>query len=102
MGDGQGHMQMGSPTDVPETTTTSSAGGDGRSLFVASGCGGCHTLAAAGTTGTAGPNLDEARPGYARVVRIVTEGSGSMPAYDATLGDSQIRAVARFVASAAG
>lgn len=101
MGDGQGHMQMGSPTDAPGTTTTP-AGGDGRSLFVASGCGGCHTLAAAGTTGAAGPDLDEARPGYARVVRIVTEGSGSMPAYDGTLSAAQIRRVARFVASAAG
>jgi mono/diheme cytochrome c family protein len=26
-------------------------------------CGGCHTLAAAGTTGTTGPNLDETLPG---------------------------------------
>src|SRR3954469_8356888 len=28
--------------------------------FFAANCGGCHTLAQAGTTGTAGPNLDEA------------------------------------------
>jgi mono/diheme cytochrome c family protein len=28
-------------------------------LFVSAGCGGCHTLAAAGTTGTTGPNLGE-------------------------------------------
>jgi mono/diheme cytochrome c family protein len=31
----------------------------GKKLFVST-CGGCHTLAAAGTTGTAGPNLDDA------------------------------------------
>jgi mono/diheme cytochrome c family protein len=28
--------------------------------FFATNCGGCHTLAQAGTTGTTGPNLDEA------------------------------------------
>ena len=32
---------------------------NGKTLF-AEKCGGCHTLARAGTTGTAGPNLDEA------------------------------------------
>lgn len=31
--------------------------------FFASNCGGCHTLAQAGTTGTTGPNLDEALKG---------------------------------------
>ncbi len=31
----------------------------GAQLFAGAGCGGCHTLAAAGTTGTTGPNLDE-------------------------------------------
>ena len=28
-----------------------------------SGCGGCHTFAAAGTTGTTGPDLDEVLAG---------------------------------------
>lgn len=32
-------------------------GGDGKSIFVAN-CGGCHTLADAGTGGTTGPNLN--------------------------------------------
>jgi mono/diheme cytochrome c family protein len=31
--------------------------------FFATNCGGCHTLAQAGTTGTVGPNLDEALKG---------------------------------------
>lgn len=38
------------------------AGGDlanGKTQFVGA-CGGCHTLADAGTTGTVGPNLDDA------------------------------------------
>jgi mono/diheme cytochrome c family protein len=32
----------------------------GRTLFNDAGCGGCHTLAAAGSSGTTGPNLDDA------------------------------------------
>ncbi len=50
-----------------------SKGGDtarGKQLFVSS-CGGCHTLADAGTKGTTGPNLDDAfaadrRQGFAQ------------------------------------
>ncbi len=98
---GQGPMRSGSPVGAP-ATTAAPAGGSGRSLFLASGCGGCHVLAAVGSTGTAGPNLDAARPGYALVVRRVTKGGGGMPAFGESLSDSQIRAVARFVADAAG
>jgi cytochrome c oxidase subunit 2 len=32
---------------------------DGKTLFADNGCGGCHALADAGTTGGTGPNLDE-------------------------------------------
>ena len=35
---------------------------DGKEVFASTGCGGCHTLAAAGTTGSVGPNLDDAKP----------------------------------------
>ena len=31
----------------------------GREVFVSNGCGSCHTFAAAGTTGTIGPDLNE-------------------------------------------
>jgi cytochrome c oxidase subunit 2 len=33
---------------------------DGKTLFAENGCGGCHTLSDAGTTGGTGPDLDEA------------------------------------------
>ena len=36
---------------------------DGKSLFTANGCGGCHTLADAGTQGTTGPDLDKVLKG---------------------------------------
>ena len=33
---------------------------NGQKLFTSAGCGGCHVLAAAGSQGTTGPNLDDA------------------------------------------
>jgi mono/diheme cytochrome c family protein len=51
-------------TTTSATTTTTSSGGDvaaGKTLFTGSGgCAGCHTFSAAGTSGTLGPNLDNA------------------------------------------
>lgn len=38
----------------------------GERVFQAQGCGSCHTLGAAGTSGTIGPNLDDALDGRDR------------------------------------
>ena len=38
---------------------TSGGGNAGEAVFAQNGCGSCHTLEAANTTGTTGPNLDE-------------------------------------------
>jgi mono/diheme cytochrome c family protein len=38
-------------------------GGPGAQVFANSGCGSCHTLAAANSGGTTGPDLDEVLPG---------------------------------------
>ncbi len=103
MNRGQPPTQTGSPA-APQGTTRKAGGAngtDGRALFLASGCGGCHTLAAARTTGTAGPALDRARPGFELVVRRVTEGGGGMPSFAGSLTAAQIRAIARFVMAAA-
>jgi cytochrome c oxidase subunit 2 len=43
------------PTNEPAPASTA-----GAQVFAANGCGGCHTLAAAGSTGAVGPNLDDA------------------------------------------
>jgi len=72
-----------------------------RALFVTQ-CGSCHRLAAAGTSGTAGPDLDQTRPGYERVVEIVTNGGSVMPAFAGSLTRSQIEAIARYVSGASG
>jgi len=92
----------------PPTTTTGggSAGGgakpDGKQVFASAGCGGCHTLKDAGTTGNVGPNLDQLKPSKAIVAHQVEVGGGAMPAFKGQLSDAQIQAVAQYVSSVAG
>jgi cbb3-type cytochrome c oxidase subunit III len=76
-------------------------GNNGAAIFKAK-CGGCHTLAAAGTTGTVGPNLDQLKPPLARVQRQVVHGGAIMPAFKGVLTDAQIAAVAKYVSSNTG
>ena len=40
--------------------TSGGSQGNGKQLFTQGGCGGCHTLADAGSAGAIGPNLDDA------------------------------------------
>ncbi len=85
---------------VRPTTSASLGGGDpvaGKAVFESAGCGGCHTLAAAGSTGSVGPNLDEAKPGLPLVIDRVTNGQGVMPSFKGRLGGKQIEDVAAFV-----
>ena len=87
------------------TTTTGGAGAvtaaAGKKAFTAN-CGGCHTLADAGSTGSVGPNLDDLAPDMATVVHQVTNGGGAMPAFGGRLSDAQIQSVAKYVSSVAG
>jgi mono/diheme cytochrome c family protein len=71
-------------------------GDDPKSMFT-SNCGSCHTLEKAATSGTVGPNLDEAQPTFEAAVRQITNGGGGMPAFGEQLTDEQIRALARYV-----
>jgi mono/diheme cytochrome c family protein len=77
---------------------------DGKTIFTSTppGCGGCHTLADAGTTGTVGPNLDQLKPSKALVIDRVTNGKGVMPSFKDSLNAQQIQAIAEYVSSAAG
>ena len=94
-------------TEPVETETTGGAGttgeeggGDaaaGEAVFASAGCGGCHTLAAAGSGGTIGPNLDDASPSHDKVVERVTEGKGAMPSFADQLSEQQIQDVAAYV-----
>jgi cbb3-type cytochrome c oxidase subunit III len=74
---------------------------DGKSIFSAN-CASCHTLKAAGATGTVGPNLDQLKPSLPIVQHQVEVGGGVMPAFKGTLTQKQIDTVAKFVADSAG
>ena len=54
---------VGEWAGVPGAEPPQVAGGPGAQVFANNGCGGCHTLAAAGSGGVTGPNLDEVLPG---------------------------------------
>ncbi len=77
------------------------SGTNGKQIFITK-CGGCHTLKAAGTTGTQGPNLDLLKPPLQRVKNQVIKGGAIMPAFKGVLTDAQINAVAKYVADHAG
>ncbi len=85
-------------TDAEETETGDAANGE--QVFASAGCGGCHTFAAAGSSGTVGPNLDEAAPSFGLVVGMVTNGGGAMPSFSDKLSEDEIRDVAAFVSGA--
>ena len=95
----------GEETTPVETTTTETSAGDpaaGKNVFASAGCGSCHTLADAGTSGSVGPNLDDSNPPAELVVDRVTNGQGVMPPFADTLSEQQIADVAAYVSTVAG
>ncbi len=54
---------VGTWAGVPGAAPPQVPGGPGAQVFANNGCGGCHTLAAAKSGGTTGPNLDEVLSG---------------------------------------
>jgi cytochrome c553 len=103
----EGHAAEPAETHTTETgggTTTEAGGGApsgdaaaGEAVFKSAGCVSCHTLEAAGATGTVGPNLDEAKPDEALVIERVTNGAGAMPSFKDQLSEQQIQDVAAYV-----
>jgi mono/diheme cytochrome c family protein len=93
------------PTETSGSTGTGGSegpggGGDaakGKAVFASAGCGTCHTLAAANSTGTVGPNLDDLKPPFDAVVTQVENGGGAMPAFKDQLSGGEIQDVAAFV-----
>jgi cytochrome c553 len=86
------------PSPIPASANAAA----GAAVFKSAGCGGCHTLAAAGAGGQIGPNLDRLQPTFGRTQAQVEQGGGSMPSFRKTLTPAQIRDVAAYVASHAG
>jgi mono/diheme cytochrome c family protein len=89
-------------------------GPPGRRVFVSAGCGSCHRLADARTSGTTGPDLDRALAGSSQeairdsIVRPDAEvaagfRAGVMPGdYARRLSEREIDAVVEYLAEVAG
>jgi cytochrome c553 len=110
-GGGGGSTTEGTTTEKATTGKTETEGGAGggggdakagKTVFAKAGCGSCHTLSDAGSSGNVGPNLDEAKPGADLVVERVTNGMGVMPSFKDQLSEKEIQDVAAYVSSAAG
>jgi mono/diheme cytochrome c family protein len=69
----------------------------GKTVFTTGGCGVCHTLKAAGSTGMTGPNLDRSTAKQAAILQTVSNGKGTMPAFVDRLSPQQLEDVAAFV-----
>lgn len=90
---------------VPQSTTETvevpegdaAAGAD---VFASAGCGSCHTLADAGTSGTVGPNLDDVQPSAEAAFEQIVNGGGGMPPYEGQLDEQQIADVTAYVVQA--
>ena len=74
---------------------------DGESIFASAGCGSCHALEKAGSSGQVGPNLDDSQTPLREAIAQIANGGGGMPAYKGRLDEKQIRAVAEYVSGSA-
>jgi mono/diheme cytochrome c family protein len=76
---------VGSVAGVPGIEPPVAPGGEGGQVFANNGCGSCHTLEAAGASGTAGPVLDEVIPGQSTkdIEQSITDpGAELVPGFD--------------------
>ncbi|HEX6228893.1 MAG TPA: c-type cytochrome [Solirubrobacterales bacterium] len=101
---------VGEYAGVPGAAPPEVPGGPGAQVFAANGCGGCHTLAAAESGGTTGPNLDEVLPGQtAAMIREsivnpnaeITKGfpANVMPAnYESLINPTELKQLVDFLA----
>ena len=103
------------PETVVGTVKEQPAGAAGaKALFTAQGCGGCHTLKAAGSTGKIGPDLDQVvadaqkagqpvedyvRESILDPDKYVAPGfpKGVMPPFEGRLTDEQVAQLVSFV-----
>jgi mono/diheme cytochrome c family protein len=84
-------------TSEEPTSTVEGDATNGAKIFASAGCGGCHALQAAGSSGTVGPNLDDSKPDFGLVVDRVTNGQGAMPSFSDSLSEQEIADVAQYV-----
>jgi cytochrome c6 len=78
---------------------------DGLTVFTRMGCGGCHQLAAAQSTGPIGPNLDDRLPSHTReslIAAILRPPAGSVmpPGFGARMTEAEFDALLDFLLAA--
>ena len=113
--------ELPSPADVTEEMAAANAeaeaaasAADGQALFESQGCAGCHTLKAAGSTGTIGPDLDAelANADVAFIEESIVDPSaeivkgfpdGVMPAnFEEEMSPEELDALVQFIAESVG
>ena len=112
----------GGPGTAKPTAAAGGAASQGKAVFASNGCGGCHTLAAAGAKGTVGPDLDNVVSDAAKYAKgkpaadyiktsIVSPSAftvpgfpkGTMPAtFGKQLSPAQINALVQFLMQSGG
>jgi mono/diheme cytochrome c family protein len=75
---------------------------DPKTIFLSAGCGSCHVLADAGTTGAVGPSLDDSNVSLQAAIEQITNGGGGMPPYEGKLTEEQIRLLAEYITGGGG
>jgi mono/diheme cytochrome c family protein len=71
---------------------------DGRSIFVRAGCGACHAVASAHTSGQIGPDFDTSEQlNRAQILTEIDAGGNGMPSFQHRLTPRQKRAVIEFI-----
>jgi mono/diheme cytochrome c family protein len=104
---------VASVAGIPGIEPPEAPGGPGGQVFADNGCGSCHTLQAAGTTGTIGPDLDQNLPGQSaqQIEDSITDPdadvvsgfpAGTMPAnYGTLITPEEIDALVEFLMTCA-
>ncbi len=122
LGEGTGEAPPGqeAPPDGPapeepaEPSEPAAPAVDGAVVFTDAGCGGCHTLAAANTTGTTGPALDGSLEGKdpAYIEESIVDPNAEVPEgfppdvmpqnYESDLSPEELEALVSFLSEATG
>ena len=98
----EGTVPAATTSEAPPTPSVEGDASAGEGIYTSAGCGGCHTLEAAGSSGTIGPNLDDSKPDVALAVDRVTNGRGAMPSFEGQLSEQEIADVAQYVVESTG
>jgi mono/diheme cytochrome c family protein len=104
---------VGSVAGVPDIMPPQVPGPPGAQVFADNGCGGCHTLEAAGSGGTVGPNLDDSLPRQSarQIEQSIVDPSAQIvqgfsdlmpPTYGTSIPSQDLAALVKYLMQCAG